>query len=84
MFHRKWGIYLQAYASIGSGHWQQRPDDLVNLNCLTDPIITEIATTMGKSPAQVILAWHLQREAIPLVKTTKPERLGENMAACEI
>ena len=84
MFHRKWGIYLQAYASIGSGHWQTRPGEFMDINPLTDPVITEIATAIGKSPAQVILAWHLQRQTIPLVKTTKAERLGENMGAAEI
>uniref|UniRef100_A0A7S3HWF1 NADP-dependent oxidoreductase domain-containing protein n=2 Tax=Choreotrichia TaxID=141411 RepID=A0A7S3HWF1_9SPIT len=83
-FHRKWGIYLQAYASIGSGHWQTRPGEFMDLNPLTDAVITEIAAAKGKSPAQVILAWHLQRETIPLVKTTKAERLGENMASCDV
>ena len=54
----KWGIHLEAYASIGSGHWQNRHKSIEKLNCLTDPVITEIATRLGKSPAQVILAWH--------------------------
>ena len=56
----------------------------MDINPLTDPVITEIATAKGKSAAQVILAWHVQRETIPLVKTTKAERLGENMAFTEV
>ena len=84
LFHRKWGIYLQGYASIGSGHWQFRPNEFTDINPLTDPVITEIAAAKGKSPAQVILAWHVKRDTIPLVKTTKPERLGENMAYTEV
>ena len=83
-FHRKWGIYLEAYASIGSGHWKTRANELMELNPLTDPVITEIAAAKGKSPAQIILAWHVQRETIPLVKTTKAERLGENMGCVDI
>jgi len=54
------------------------------VNPLTDEAITAIATAKGKSPAQVILAWHIQRETIPLVKTTKAERLGENMGAADV
>lgn len=54
------------------------------MNPLTDEAITAIATAKGKSPAQVILAWHIQRETIPLVKTTKAERLGENMGAADV
>ena len=56
----------------------------MDINPLTDPIITEIATAKGKTPAQVILAWHVKRNTIPLVKTTKAERLGENMAYSEV
>lgn len=77
-------MYLQGYASIGSGHWQTRPNEFMDINPLTDPIITEIATAKGKTPAQVILAWHVKRNTIPLVKTTKAERLGENMAYSEV
>lgn len=47
-------------------------------------MLTEIATAKGKSPAQVILAWHAKRNMIPLVKTSKPERLAENMAYTEV
>ena len=83
-FHQKWGIFIQAYASIGSGHWQTRPNEFMELNPLTDPVITEIATAKGKSAAQVILAWHAKRNTIPLVKTTREERLAENMAYTEV
>ena len=51
VFHQKWGIYLQAYAAIGSGHWQTRPDEFMSLNPLTEPVITEIAAAKGKTPA---------------------------------
>ena len=43
-----------------------------------DPTLQEIARRHGKSPAQVMLRWHLQegRSAIP--KSTKPARIAEN------
>ena len=48
---------------------------------LSDPVIGEIATAKGKSPAQIVLAWHVQRKCIPLCKTTKEARLIENISA---
>ena len=41
-------------------------------------MITTIASKQGKSPAQVILNWHLKRGHLIIPKTTKVERLAEN------
>ena len=38
----------------------------------------------GKTPAQVVLAWHIQRGTVPLVKTSKVERLAENISVFDI
>jgi diketogulonate reductase-like aldo/keto reductase len=43
-FHTKWGIYVEPYASIGSGHWTLREDKFQDVNCLKDPVVLEIAT----------------------------------------
>ena len=77
----KYNIRIQSYASIGSGHFKMRQDKYKDVNCLTDPVVTEIAAAKGKSAGQVILQWHVQRGCIPLAKTTKEERLLENIAA---
>ena len=45
---------------------------------LTDPVITEIARTQGKSPAQVVLRWHIQLGNIVFPKSTTPSRVQEN------
>jgi 2,5-diketo-D-gluconate reductase A len=45
---------------------------------LTDPVITEIARTQGKSPAQVVLRWHIQLGNIIFPKSTTPSRVQEN------
>lgn len=47
---------------------------------LKDPVIEEIAASKGKSPAQITLRWHVQMGLIPLVKTSKIERLTENIS----
>ena len=45
---------------------------------LDDPTITEIAKRVGKSPAQVVLRWHIQRGDIVFPKSVTPARIKEN------
>jgi diketogulonate reductase-like aldo/keto reductase len=66
---RKNGIVLQAFAPLG-----HRGDP----NLLADPIITGIAQRVGKTPAQVALAWGIQRGTALLTTTKNPSRLAEN------
>lgn len=73
------GILVQAWSPIGGitfypGWGEDRR------STLTDPTIGKIAQAHGKTPAQVMLRWHLQegRSAIP--KSVKPHRIEENFA----
>jgi len=66
---RKNGIVLQAFAPLGHS---SEP------NLLADPIITAIASRVGKTPAQVALAWAIQRGTALLTTTKTPSRLAEN------
>ena len=45
---------------------------------LNDPVITDLARTYGKSPAQVVLRWHIQLGNIVFPKSTTPSRVKEN------
>jgi 2,5-diketo-D-gluconate reductase A len=45
---------------------------------LGDPVITEIAAQTGRTPAQVVLRWHIQRGTIVFPKSTTPSRIAEN------
>jgi len=46
---------------------------------LTEPPVVEIAKRLSKTPAQVVLAWGVQRGTAIIPKTSKPERLVENL-----
>jgi diketogulonate reductase-like aldo/keto reductase len=63
------GIVLQAFAALGHS---SEP------NLLADPIITAIADLVGKTPAQVALAWAIQRGTALLTTTKNPGRIKEN------
>jgi diketogulonate reductase-like aldo/keto reductase len=66
---RKNGIVLQAFAALGHS---SEP------NLLADPVITGIAKRVGKTPAQVVLAWAIQRGTALLTTSKNPSRLKEN------
>ncbi|MFF3574596.1 aldo/keto reductase [Nocardia jiangxiensis] len=69
------GILNQAWSPIGGiTFYRGGPHG----STLEDPVIAEIAAAHGKSPAQVMLRWHLQqnRQAIP--KSVRPARIAEN------
>jgi diketogulonate reductase-like aldo/keto reductase len=45
---------------------------------LDDPVIVGIARRLGKTPAQVVLAWAVQRGTALLTTSTTPSRIHEN------
>ena len=67
-YHEAHGIVTESWSPIGAG------GDL-----LADPTIGEVARAHGKTPAQVVLRWHVQLGLIPIPKTSKPERLVQNL-----
>ncbi len=46
---------------------------------LGDPVVTQIAQKVGKSPAQVVLRWHIERGDVVFPKSVTPERIKENI-----
>ncbi|MFG1926475.1 aldo/keto reductase [Cryptosporangium sp. NPDC048952] len=69
------GIVTQAWAPIGGITFYR---DSGHTSTLEDPSIGEIATAHGKSPAQVMLRWHLQQGRQVIPKSVRPERIAEN------
>jgi 2,5-diketo-D-gluconate reductase A len=45
---------------------------------LSHPVITELAAKYGRTPAQVVLRWHIQEGNIVIPKSTTPARIKEN------
>jgi diketogulonate reductase-like aldo/keto reductase len=66
---KKNGIVLQAFAALGHSSEPK---------LLEDPIITAIAQRVRKTPAQVLLAWAIQRGTAPLTTSKNPSRIQEN------
>ena len=64
----KYGIQLEAWAPFGEGRG----------GTFDNPVIAEIAVKYGKTPAQVMLRWHIQRGVVVIPKSTHIERMEEN------
>jgi diketogulonate reductase-like aldo/keto reductase len=63
------GIVFQAFAALGHS---SKP------NLLDDPVVTAIAGRVNKTPAQVLLAWAIQRGTALLTTSKTPGRIKEN------
>jgi 2,5-diketo-D-gluconate reductase A len=50
---------------------------------LSESALVEIATKHRKTPAQVVIRWHLDSGLIAIPKTVRPERLKENIGALD-
>ncbi|WP_406037253.1 aldo/keto reductase [Micromonospora sp. NBC_00898] len=48
-------------------------------NVLDDPTVVDIAQQVGRTPAQVVLRWHVQRGDVVFPKSTTPKRIEENV-----
>jgi 2,5-diketo-D-gluconate reductase A len=67
-FHEQHGILTEAWSPIGQG------GDL-----LDDPTIGAIAEAHGRTPAQVVLRWHIQLGNVVIPKSVTPERIRSNI-----
>ena len=78
------GMHITAYSPLGSG---DRPAALKGADepvLLNNPLIGTIAAEHGCSPAQVLIAWHLECGVSTIPKSVSPERLRENLAAADL
>jgi 2,5-diketo-D-gluconate reductase A len=67
-YDREHGIATEAWSPIAQG------------KVLDDPVVTSLAEAVGRTPAQVVLRWHVQRGDIVFPKSVTPSRMEENFA----
>ncbi len=72
-------ILLTAYCPLGSSKLMNTENSLID-----DVVITEIAKSHNSSPAQIILAWGIQRGTAVIPKSVKPHRIEENLKSIQI
>jgi diketogulonate reductase-like aldo/keto reductase len=63
--HRDRDVVLEGYSALRGG-------------TLDDPTIGEIAQRLGRTPAQVIVRWHLQHRVVVIPKSVHPDRIRSN------
>ncbi len=82
-YHQRRNIRIASWSPLGPGttssawwwsHGRSTPGNL-----LEDPVIAEIARKERKTPAQIIIRWHLQQGLSLCPKSTRPERIAENI-----
>jgi diketogulonate reductase-like aldo/keto reductase len=74
---RRLGVATQAWSPLG-GVLVYVPGSDESRGPLTDPAITDLAAKYGKTPAQVVLRWHIEHGFCAIPKSVKPHRIAEN------
>ncbi|MEU5016904.1 aldo/keto reductase [Streptomyces angustmyceticus] len=67
-FHARHNIVTEAWSPLGQGR-----------GLLENPAIAELAAKHGRTPAQVVLRWHLQLGNVVIPKSVTPSRIAENI-----
>ncbi|MDQ0736316.1 aldo/keto reductase [Arthrobacter agilis] len=68
-FHNDHGIVTESWSPLGQGG-----------GLLDEPGLVAIAAAHGRTPAQVVLRWHVQQGLVAIPKSSDPQRLAENLA----
>jgi len=65
--HAQHDVTTQSYSPLGVG------------KMLEDPTVTAIAAEYGRTPAQVLVRWNLQLDNVVVSRSSKPERVAQNL-----
>ena len=68
-YHAEKGIATESYSPLGQGR-----------GLLEEPVVVRVAERVGRTPAQVVLRWHVQLGLIAIPKSRDPDRQRENLA----
>jgi 2,5-diketo-D-gluconate reductase A len=83
-YHSRRNIRMSSWSPLGPGTpssaWWWSHGRATEGSALNHPAIGEIARKHARSPAQVILRWHMQEGLVTSPKSVRPDRMAENMA----
>ena len=68
-FAAQHGIVVQSWSPLGRG-----------AELRSEPVVGELAQRYGRTPAQILLRWHIELGLVPVPKSEDPQRLRENIA----
>ena len=67
-FHAQHGIATEAWGPLARGG-----------ELLADPVVVRISAAHGRTPAQVVLRWHMQSGTVAIPKSVTPARMAQNL-----
>lgn len=76
----QYDMHVTAFSPLGALSYVELDMAGTQDNVLTEPAILAAADLHNKTPAQIVLRWGIQRGLSIIPKTTKPERMRENLA----
>lgn len=80
-FCNAYGIHVTAYSPLGSSSYVElNMDNGMAAGVLDTDVVKNIANGVGKTPAQVVLRWNIQRGVSIIPKSSKLERIIENFS----
>ncbi len=69
-YDEKHGIVTESWSPLGGS----------GARILDEPIVREIAREHGRSPAQIVLRWHVQHGLVAIPRSSSPQRMRDNLA----
>jgi len=79
-FCRSKGIAVTGFSNLGASSYVEIGGATTQDFCLNEPVVQKIAAAHGKTPAQVVLRWAVQRGTAIVPKSVSPARLAENIS----
>lgn len=77
-YHKRLNVTVTAYGPLQVSPWPTNDGRYSHLKLLEEKLIKDLSEKYGKTPAQIVLNWHLHRGHVLIPKTANPQRLGEN------
>ena len=68
-YHAERGIVTESWSPLGGGGADE----------LRHPVVTELAARYGRTPAQIVLRWHIELGLVAIPKSANPERIRQNI-----